>query len=44
MLSALDDLGRVGLTAIGDSVADAQRRYDHACGTLLRAAGTAVAA
>ena len=44
MLSALDELGRVGLTAIGDSVADAQRRYDDACATLLHAAGAAVAA
>jgi hypothetical protein len=38
MLSALDELGRVGLTAIGDSAADAQRRFDDAQTLLLDAA------
>jgi hypothetical protein len=31
MLSAVDSLGRVGLTAVGDTAADAQRRFDDAC-------------
>ena len=39
MLSSLDRLGRVGLTAIGDSAAEAQRRYEEATGRLLAAAG-----
>jgi hypothetical protein len=38
MLSSLDQLGRVGLTAVGDTAADAQRRYQHARAVLLEAA------
>lgn len=38
MLSALDGLGRAGLTAIGDTAADARERYEHATATLLAAA------
>jgi hypothetical protein len=38
MLSALDELGRVGLTAIGQTAADAQRRFEHAQALLLDAA------
>ena len=38
MLSSLDRLGRVGLTAIGDTAAEAQQRYEHATTTLLAAA------
>ena len=38
MLSALDELGRVGLTAIGNTAADAQRRFEHAQELLLAAA------
>jgi hypothetical protein len=39
MLSALDELGRVGLTAIGSTAADAQSRFEHAQELLLDAAG-----
>ena len=39
MLSALDELGRVGLTAIGHTAADAQSRFDDAQELLLDAAG-----
>jgi hypothetical protein len=35
MLSALEPLGRVGLTAVGDTAADAQRRFEHARAVLL---------
>ncbi|HWK28148.1 MAG TPA: ATP-grasp domain-containing protein [Solirubrobacter sp.] len=35
MLSALDELGRVGLTAIGYTAADAQSRFEHAQALLL---------
>ena len=38
MLSALDDLGRVGLTAIGSTAADAQSRFEHAQALLFDAA------
>jgi hypothetical protein len=38
MLSALDELGRVGYTAIGDTAADAQSRFDYAQELLLDAA------
>ena len=38
MLSALDELGRVGLTAIGSTAADAQSRFEHAQELLLDAA------
>jgi hypothetical protein len=38
MLSALDELGRVGLTAIGSTATDAQRRFEHAQALLLSAA------
>ncbi|HEX2410047.1 MAG TPA: peptide ligase PGM1-related protein [Solirubrobacteraceae bacterium] len=38
MMSSLDHLGRVGLTAIGDSAAEAQRRYEDATAALLEAA------
>ena len=38
MLSALDELGRVGLTAIGNTAADAQSRFEHAQELLLDAA------
>jgi hypothetical protein len=38
MLSALDELGRVGLTAIGHTAADAQSRFEHAQALLLEAA------
>jgi hypothetical protein len=41
MLSSLDELGRVGLTAIGSTAADAQRRFEHAQALLLSAAGEA---
>ena len=37
MLSALDDLGRVGLTAIGNTAADAQLRFESAQALLLEA-------
>ena len=37
MLSALDDLGRVGLTAIGNTAADAQSRFESAQALLLEA-------
>jgi hypothetical protein len=30
MLCSLDELGRVGLTAVGDSALDARRRYEQA--------------
>jgi hypothetical protein len=43
MLSALDELGRVGLTAIGSTAADAQSRFEHAQALLLEAAEPAVA-
>ena len=39
MLSALDELGRVGLTAIGNTAADAQSRFEQAQELLLDAAG-----
>jgi hypothetical protein len=39
MLSLINELGRVGLTAIGDTVADAQSRFEHAQELLLDAAG-----
>jgi hypothetical protein len=39
MLSSLDELGRVGLTAIGSTAADAQSRFEHAQALLLDAAG-----
>ena len=39
MLSSLDELGRVGLTAIGNTAADAQSRFEHAQALLLDAAG-----
>ena len=35
MLSSLDELGRVGLTAVGDSALEARRRYEQAQETLL---------
>jgi hypothetical protein len=35
MLSSLDELGLVGLTAVGDTPADAQRCYDRAASTVL---------
>ena len=35
MLSSLDELGRVGLTAIGRTAADAQQRFEHAQAMLL---------
>ena len=35
MLSSLDELGRVGLTAVGDSALDARRRYEQAQAILL---------
>ena len=38
MLSALDDLGRVGLTAIGSTAADAQSRFEDAQALLFDAA------
>jgi predicted thioredoxin/glutaredoxin len=38
MLSALDELGRVGLTAIGTTAADAQSRVENAQELLLDAA------
>jgi hypothetical protein len=38
MLSALDELGRVGYTAIGDTAADAQSRFENAKEVLLDAA------
>lgn len=44
MLSALEPLGRVGLTAIGESAADAQRRFDGACARLLEHRPAAIAA
>ena len=46
MLNALDELGRVVLTAIGRTAADAQLRFEHAQALLLEAAAapdTAVA-
>jgi len=46
MLSALDELGRVGLTAIGNTAADAQLRFEDAQALLFAAAAeldTAVA-
>ena len=39
MLSSIDELGRVGLTAIGNTAADAQSRFEHAQELLLDAAG-----
>jgi hypothetical protein len=39
MLSAIDELGRVGLTAIGNTAADAQSRFEHAQELLLDADG-----
>lgn len=39
MLGALDELGRVGLTAIGNTAADAQSRFEDAQALLLDAAG-----
>jgi ATP-grasp domain/Pre ATP-grasp domain len=41
MLSALGSLGCVGLTAIGDSAADAQRRFDEASALLREPAAVA---
>jgi hypothetical protein len=41
MLSSLDELGRVGLTSIGNTPADAQRRYEHAHAMLLNEAARA---
>jgi hypothetical protein len=41
MNSALDELGRVGLTAIGRTAADAQQRFEHAQALLLSAATAA---
>jgi hypothetical protein len=38
MLSSLDRLGRVGLTAVGDSAGDAQLRFEQARAVLLEAA------
>ena len=38
MLSSLDELGRVGMTAIGHTAADAQRRFEQAQAMLLSAA------
>jgi hypothetical protein len=35
MLSSLDELGLVGLTAVGDTPAEAQRCYDRAASTVL---------
>jgi len=35
MLSSLDALGRVSLTAVGDSALDARRRYEQAQAILL---------
>ncbi len=35
MLSSLDELGRVGLTAVGDSALDARRRYEQAQAVVL---------
>ena len=39
MLSAIDELGRVGLTAIGTTAADAQSRFEQAQALLLDGAG-----
>ena len=46
MLSALEPLGRVGLTAVGDTAAEAQRGFEHARAVLLLAgyAGRKIAA
>jgi hypothetical protein len=42
MLSSLDELGRTGFTAIADSAADAQDRYERVESTLIgRARGVA---
>jgi hypothetical protein len=38
MLSSLDRLGRAGVTAVGPTPADAQRRYEHAWAVLLETA------
>ena len=38
MLSALDELGRVGMTVIGRTAADAQSRFEHAQALLFDAA------
>ena len=40
MLSALTELGRMGMTAIGSSATDAQARFDIAQRVLLDAAAT----
>jgi hypothetical protein len=44
MLSSLDELGLVGLTAVGDTAADAQRGYDRAVSILLEPSASNVAA
>jgi hypothetical protein len=41
MLSSLDDLGRAGLTAIGDDQAEAQALYERAHAVLFDAAADA---
>ena len=43
MLSALTELGRMGMTVIGRTAADAQARFDVAHSLLLSAAATAEA-
>jgi hypothetical protein len=42
MLSSLDELGRAGLTAIGDGPSEAQALYDRAHEVLFEAADAAV--
>ncbi len=42
MISSLTELGRIGLTAVGDSPADADRRHRHAEKILLQEAAAAV--
>jgi hypothetical protein len=44
MLSAIDELGRVGLTAIGTTAADAQSRFEQVERLLLDGAGEYVVA
>ena len=44
MLSSLDELGRAGLTAIGDEPSQAQALYDRAHEVLFEAAETAARA
>src|SRR6059058_3180095 len=42
MISSITELGRIGLTAVGDSPAEADRRYRHAQQVLLDEAGLAL--